>query len=186
MAGTAAFVYWKLVVDDKGMSSEKAKPISIASGLSGFDAQVATTLEAYLAMKDAFVSSDTARVNQAATGFGKSLQALDITQLKSDSLLADLAGKLHQQIIDANNKILAAAGIEAKRAPFETVSDKMFDLLRTVQYKGSKVYQQFCPMAFDDKGAAWLSADTEILNPYFGDKMLHCGEVLDSLRFSNP
>jgi hypothetical protein len=36
-------------------------------------------------------------------------------------------------------------------------------------------------MAFDDKGAYWLSAESEIKNPYFGKKMLECGEVTDSL-----
>jgi Cu(I)/Ag(I) efflux system membrane fusion protein len=32
-------------------------------------------------------------------------------------------------------------------------------------------------MAFDDTGAWWLSEEEEILNPYFGDEMLHCGMV---------
>jgi membrane fusion protein, copper/silver efflux system len=45
-----------------------------------------------------------------------------------------------------------------------------------------KVYRQFCPMAFDDKGAFWLSESDEILNPYFGDMMLNCGEVTDIYR----
>jgi Cu(I)/Ag(I) efflux system membrane fusion protein len=32
-------------------------------------------------------------------------------------------------------------------------------------------------MAFDNKGAYWLSETKEIRNPYFGDKMMTCGEV---------
>jgi Cu(I)/Ag(I) efflux system membrane fusion protein len=137
-------------------------------------------------MKDAFVKSDTAIVNQSAAAFGHSLHSLDFNQLQTDSSLVKLAGELNQEIVVAAGLILSAGNIEAKRAPFETVSNKMFDLLRIVQYKGSKVYQQYCPMAFDDKGATWLSADTEIMNPYFGKKMLHCGEIQDSLRFANP
>jgi len=42
---------------------------------------------------------------------------------------------------------------------------------------GVKLYRQYCPMAFQNKGAYWLSSEKKIMNPYFGDKMLHCGVV---------
>ncbi|MBK8503519.1 MAG: DUF3347 domain-containing protein [Saprospiraceae bacterium] len=32
-------------------------------------------------------------------------------------------------------------------------------------------------MAFDNKGAYWLTDDQEIKNPCFGDKMLKCGNI---------
>jgi Cu(I)/Ag(I) efflux system membrane fusion protein len=38
-------------------------------------------------------------------------------------------------------------------------------------------------MAFDNKGAYWLSNVSEIKNPYFGEKMLTCGSVQDSLYY---
>jgi hypothetical protein len=37
-------------------------------------------------------------------------------------------------------------------------------------------------MAFDDQGADWLSAEEQIRNPYFGDKMLKCGLVEQDLK----
>jgi len=43
-------------------------------------------------------------------------------------------------------------------------------------------YYQYCPMAFDNKGAYWISNETEIRNPYFGEKMLKCGENKDTLN----
>lgn len=43
---------------------------------------------------------------------------------------------------------------------------------------GAPVYRIHCPMAFDNKGADWLSPDDRVLNPYFGNKMLRCGEVV--------
>ncbi|PID69752.1 MAG: hypothetical protein CR989_00130 [Flavobacteriales bacterium] len=36
-------------------------------------------------------------------------------------------------------------------------------------------------MANNDKGAVWLSHSTEVLNPYYGDKMLKCGLVVDTI-----
>ena len=53
----------------------------------------------------------------------------------------------------------------------------MYDLIRTVRYDQEVVYHQFCPMAFNDAGAYWLSGTADIKNPYFGKKMLTCGEV---------
>lgn len=32
-----------------------------------------------------------------------------------------------------------------------------------------------CPMAFDKKGAYWIQEEEEVMNPYFGSKMLRCG-----------
>ena len=54
-------------------------------------------------------------------------------------------------------------------------------LAQIAELKNAGVYRQFCPMAFNDQGAYWLSPETEIRNPYFGKKMLACGEVRDSL-----
>ena len=39
------------------------------------------------------------------------------------------------------------------------------------------LFFDFCPMAFDKKGAYWLTDSKEIMNPYFGKKMLKCGEI---------
>jgi Cu(I)/Ag(I) efflux system membrane fusion protein len=40
-------------------------------------------------------------------------------------------------------------------------------------------------MAFDNKGADWLQADTKVANPYFGDAMLRCGEVRRTIEPSS-
>jgi len=46
------------------------------------------------------------------------------------------------------------------------------------------LYLQFCPMAFDYEGATWISREREVMNPYFGDEMLHCGVVRRSIGSS--
>jgi len=42
-------------------------------------------------------------------------------------------------------------------------------------------YEIFCPMAFDNKGAYWMQSSKQISNPYFGKKMLRCGEIKSEL-----
>jgi hypothetical protein len=36
-------------------------------------------------------------------------------------------------------------------------------------------------MAFDNTGGDWLSAKPTVLNPYYGDAMLTCGNLKDTL-----
>ena len=44
----------------------------------------------------------------------------------------------------------------------------------TEQRSGYEVV--FCPMAFNNKGAYWVQKTGEIVNPYHGMMMLHCGD----------
>ncbi len=37
-------------------------------------------------------------------------------------------------------------------------------------------------MADNNNGAYWLSKEEQILNPYFGDAMLKCGEVKQTIE----
>jgi len=52
------------------------------------------------------------------------------------------------------------------------------ELILSNDLKSGNIYKQTCPMAFDGKGAEWLSNSKEIRNPYFGDQMLTCGTTL--------
>lgn len=81
------------------------------------------------------------------------------------------------------DKILAVKDetTEYKRIPFETVSNAVYHIIIKTGLTDAGIYRQYCPMAFNDKGAYWLSNETEIRNPYFGTKMLECGEVTDTL-----
>jgi Cu(I)/Ag(I) efflux system membrane fusion protein len=57
-------------------------------------------------------------------------------------------------------------------------------MINTVKAFGinKKIYNQFCPMANNDKGANWLSFQENIKNPYFGDAMLTCGNVEETIN----
>ena len=59
----------------------------------------------------------------------------------------------------------------------------MISVVKNFGVEKQKLYIQFCPMADNDNGAFRLSDNFEVLNPYFGDMMLHCGEVKDSIQY---
>jgi hypothetical protein len=75
------------------------------------------------------------------------------------------------------SKITSASNIEAQRAAYATMSKEMAELIKKEGLLSGELYLAFCPMAFNDKGATWISGSKEIHNPYFGEKMLTCGEV---------
>lgn len=79
-------------------------------------------------------------------------------------------------------KITATSDIEAQRVAYATMSKDMAALIKKEGLSSGELYLAFCPMAFNDKGATWISGSKEIRNPYFGEKMLTCGEVQETLQ----
>jgi hypothetical protein len=71
---------------------------------------------------------------------------------------------------------------ERKRIYFKPVSNLTYRFLRTVDIKNIQAYRQYCPLALNEQGADWLSTSPEIENPYFGQKMLTCGELIDTIK----
>lgn len=55
-------------------------------------------------------------------------------------------------------------------------------LINTSAITSGEVYKQFCPMAFDGNGGYWLSDSKEVRNPYYGNKMLKCGSVNETIK----
>jgi hypothetical protein len=80
------------------------------------------------------------------------------------------------------SKISSASSVEAQREAYETMSNDMMKMVKKAGLSEGKVYVQYCPMAFNNKGASWLSATEEIKNPYMGEKMLSCGENRESIQ----
>ena len=79
---------------------------------------------------------------------------------------------------DALKDDLASMKIDELRARFEPLSITMLGVVDNFGHaRGAPLYKAYCPMAFDNKGAPWLQGDKNIANPYFGSKMLRCGNI---------
>jgi len=79
-------------------------------------------------------------------------------------------------------KITDAGDIEAQRTAYADLSNNFISLVKKSGLNSGALYVDFCPMAMDDKGAYWLSANKEVKNPYFGEKMMTCGEVKETIQ----
>lgn len=180
------FVAWKFLGDKEEAPREKQKPVAQGENTGPFNQSYAELLNAYYAVKDALVKSDTAKARNAALHLITASDGLKINEIQGDSTgLIGTSAKSYTANISTTAKAMAdSKGLTEQRKQFEMIADAIYSLTRTVQYTGEKVYWQYCPMAFNDKGAYWVSREAEILNPYFGDEMLHCGSVEDSLDYS--
>jgi hypothetical protein len=137
-------------------------------------------LTTYYSLKDALVTSDSVISKEAAI---KVASALDSLQMQADSSLK-LSSLTYPAIIkEASLNLSKTSSLEEQRAIFETISDNLYEFIHSLRPAGIETYKQYCPMAFNDKGAFWLSDTSHIQNPYFGKKMLICGEVQEELRY---
>lgn len=73
-----------------------------------------------------------------------------------------------------------ATDIEKQRELFSDFTEKVEPMLKESISEGT-IYKQFCPMAFEGKGGYWISNVDEIRNPYYGEKMLKCGKVTETI-----
>lgn len=141
------------------------------------------TMQSYYKLSDALVQADSTAANTAAAALKGHVDSLPVHLLQMDSShLANISG-ITGSVSAELAGLAGEPALEGKRESFQMVSDMLFDLVKNTGLKGHTIYHQYCPMAFDDKGAYWLSDKAAIQNPYFGHKMLTCGETKDSLIY---
>ena len=136
----------------------------------------------YYKMKNALVATNATGADSAASqmipitdSLKVCLQKNNITQTLQPYLDTIKGGSINMLSVQDES-------CERKRIPFAAISSALFGLLKNADLKNTGIYRDYCPMAFNEKGAYWLSNESEIKNPYFGKKMVECGEITDSLK----
>ncbi len=84
-------------------------------------------------------------------------------------------------IEELSRAIETTEDIEKQRQAFEDLSNVMYEFVKAVG-TAEPLYKSYCPMAFDGKGAMWLSETEDIANPYYGSSMYRCGSVQEVLK----
>ena len=122
--------------------------------------------QGYLELKDALVASAEEQAKKQAAVLEK--------------VLAQVEGA--DKVRAYASRIAAANTLEQQREMFFFLNKHMIELTKKQELRSGGLYVQYCPMANNDQGAYWLSNEEEILNPYFGDRMLSCGEVSEVIE----
>ena len=122
--------------------------------------------QAYAALKDVLVAGKPARVPPLAIALGKLLDELSAPEAKQAAARAtSLAGE---------------KSLDGQRNKFVQLSEAMYAVAKA-NPPSSTLYYQHCPMYNKGKGAYWLSMEKAIRNPYYGETMLTCGSVKESI-----
>lgn len=145
-----------------------------------FQEQLGSVFSSYVELKESFVDSDAEKVQSQAEETKEVLDKVDM-KLVSGVAHNDWMNYL-TPMQNSLSEIQSAADIEAQRKSFSTLSDNLYKSVKAFGLGGKKAFYEFCPMAFNNEGAYWLSDQEKIRNPYFGDKMLTCGEVKEKLK----
>lgn len=119
----------------------------------------------YLKLKDDLVSSDSVAARQAGKELASALSK--IQGCENTSALA--------------TKIASTDDLKDQRSQFTALSSDIIALIKHTEISSGKLYVQHCPMANESEGAYWISAEAEVRNPYYGDEMLECGSVKETI-----
>lgn len=140
-----------------------------------FQEQLEAVFNEYINLKDALVKEDSKSTSANATTLLNKLNKVDM-KLLSDNKAHNHWMSLEGEIKSSATSISETSDIESQRDHFKHLSSH---LINAVQLFGvnEKVYVEFCPMADNNNGAYWLSKEEKVINPYFGEAMLTCGEV---------
>ena len=136
-------------------------------------------IDAYLLLNDAFVKDDEQATEKATVLMAEKVAAVIPNKLDGKGLQA---WQNHQKVYKAKLKEMQhIKGLDNKRTYFSHISEIMYCTIKSFRLKQGNIFAIFCPMAFDSKGAYWISDSKSILNPYMGAKMPTCGEVKEEL-----
>ena len=166
--------------DHSGQMSMEMNPGSITVD-PAFRRQLTELFNVCLGMKDAYVATDPEAVTEKAEEVRQTLDKVDMELLEGDAHMKwmDDLGTMNSSL----GRITGSTDIEDQRAAFAEFNQALYEAIKSFGMSGITAYYQYCPMAFGNKGAYWLSSYPEIRNPYFGEAMLSCGENRDTMVY---
>jgi len=144
-----------------------------------FKEQLKNVFLAYLPLKDALIETDATMAKDKAEPLLDAINQVDMTEVKGAAhieWMKDLA--VLKQTVEYIKK---EADVEKIRGALSPLSDQLYQTILKYDVETGG-FRQYCPMAFNNTGAFWLSNSDSVLNPYFGDVMLTCGNVEEELN----
>ena len=145
-----------------------------------FQNQLKQVFDDYILLKDALVNDNSNDAQTAAKSIGKNLAKVDMKLLKEEKAHNHWM-TIQKELKTSSSAIENSPEITTQRGHFKHLSAHMTSSVKLFGIN-QKVYSEFCPMADNNKGAYWLSLEKEIRNPYYGEAMLTCGEVKETIE----
>ena len=139
--------------------------VSVPVAIELKDASSDLAYDQYLHLKDVLVLSDSTQAQSAAKALAGTLVKIKGSE-NSAKMASDMA---------------SVSSLSKQRIIFTTISSELIAMFKKAEISSGSMIVQYCPMANDGDGGYWLASETEIRNPYYGDEMLNCGEVKETI-----
>ena len=137
-------------------------------------------VEHYLHIKNALAKDDGKDAAMGGKELSEAFAKFDESSLTAEQkkTYADISAdaKEHAEHIGMNGDKVAH-----QREHFAMLSKDIYDLVKAFG-SGQTLYQDYCPMYNNNKGAIWISETKDISNPYLGAKMPTCGSVKETIK----
>ena len=133
-------------------------------------AELPAFLNDYIALKEALYAGDFTTAGAAVADLQASISEAGLEEAQLSELKS------------AVERVAVAEDLQSLRVAFLPLSQELYELVTTEDMVAETLYWQHCPMAMDGEGANWLALEEQINNPYYGDKMPHCGRVAEVIE----
>ncbi len=149
-------------------------------GTASLRGQVTALLIPYLKLQKSLASDDFAAAVKQGQLFSERAKGMS-SLLRGSEYTEEI--ELAESLDSEGRELVSAVDLAQIRKVFYPLSKTLARLIKRYGSNGeSPLFIQFCPMAFSNSGATWISETEEINNPYFGAMMLRCGEVQKQIK----
>ena len=128
-------------------------------------------LSSYYGIKNALVAGNSEDAAKHALQMAEVVNTIDSQKVKAD---------VRDEILVDATHISKSKDINHQREHFARLSSNMYAVAKSVKLSEDPIYYDYCPM----KKSFWLSSFSAIKNPYYGNQMLTCGKVTETLKKS--
>jgi Cu(I)/Ag(I) efflux system membrane fusion protein len=143
-----------------------------------FNDQISVVLDRYMDLKNALVDSDAESAKVHANSLKSEAERVDPEGLNQESLA--LWFSYSEIISNGSEELIREDDVDEQRYHFEFISEVMIEMIKTFRPVDYTIYHQSCPMVRGGT-ADWLSREEQIANPYHGDRMMRCGEIIERI-----
>lgn len=132
-------------------------------------------IDIYLEIQAKLTKDDFSGVTDLASDLKGELDYFDYTELNPKEL------ERWNLVLDSLNKSMEHLhhyrDIESFRKGYKKVSNEIITMIKRIGHAKKELHHMYCSMA----DGHWLQDNKTLLNPYYGQSMLRCGDVEESL-----
>lgn len=137
---------------------------------------VSVVLNAYYKLKNELVAGNSSTAASAAAELKTAVASIGTSSASGAEVkaLEPVKQKLQADAV----AIAATNDLSKQRELFSSLSNNMISLAKSTTLSDEEIFIDYCSM----KKAYWLSAEKAIKNPYYGNRMLTCGNVKETIK----